>query len=114
VEKVSICSHTEAKAIDSLSRTQRNRLVDAGLYPEPVQLTPGRVGFVKVEVLAWAAARISARDARIAARDAKSRPVAEQASGPGVLKTEKAKDEEPSPRKGRRIPRSQGDAVETK
>src|SRR5262245_9296443 len=57
-----LVSHSGAKEVDGLSTSQRNRLIAAGAYPRPVQLTTGRVAFVKDEVEAWARARIEARD----------------------------------------------------
>jgi hypothetical protein len=40
------------------SRVTRWRLRQDGKFPEPVQLSPGRVGYVKAEVLAWIQERI--------------------------------------------------------
>jgi predicted DNA-binding transcriptional regulator AlpA len=57
-----LLNHAGASAIDSLSRTQRERLIKLGLYPKPVRITTHRVGFVADEVRAWALARIVARD----------------------------------------------------
>jgi DNA-directed RNA polymerase alpha subunit len=45
-----------------LSRRTRMRLVPKGEFPAPVQLTPGRIGWVESEVLEWNAARIAERD----------------------------------------------------
>jgi prophage regulatory protein len=57
-----LISHNDARPIDGLSRSTRERLVKANLYPQPVQLTAGRVGFVRDEVESWARDRIAARD----------------------------------------------------
>lgn len=65
-----IITHAQARGIDSISRSQRERLVLEGRYPKPVRLTDRRLGFVKDEVLAWAAARIADRDRAIAAKAA--------------------------------------------
>jgi predicted DNA-binding transcriptional regulator AlpA len=62
-----IITHAAAGAVDGLSRSTRERLVTAGLYPRPVRLTAGRVGFVRSEVEAWARERIAGRDAGRAA-----------------------------------------------
>jgi predicted DNA-binding transcriptional regulator AlpA len=57
-----LLNHEAARAIDGLSRTQRERLARASVYPKPVKISSRRVGFVKTEVEAWAASRIAARD----------------------------------------------------
>lgn len=59
-----LVSHKDAQKIDGVSRATRERLVKAGEYPEPVQITPGRIGFVKSEVEDWVRARIAERDAK--------------------------------------------------
>src|SRR4051794_25347613 len=53
-----------AQAITGCSRSTIERLVDAGVFPEPVRVTFGRLGFVREEVEAWALDRIRARDER--------------------------------------------------
>ena len=67
-----LVSHDGSHAIDGLSRSQRERLVDAGLYPKPVRVTAGRIAFVREEVEAWVRDRIAGRDQR---RDPAADPV---------------------------------------
>ena len=67
-----LISHEEASRIDGQSRTSRERLIQAELYPRPVIITAGRVGFVRSEVEAWVRARIVARDEN---RDPASDPI---------------------------------------
>ena len=57
-----IVSHKGAGEIDGQSRSTREKLVKDGLYPTPVQITAGRIGFVKSEVEEWVRDRIAARD----------------------------------------------------
>jgi predicted DNA-binding transcriptional regulator AlpA len=57
-----LLSHDQAGLIDGLSPSTRKRLAKAGVYPKPVMLSARRVGFVKAEVLEWAASRVAARD----------------------------------------------------
>ena len=72
MEQAVLISHDDARAVDGLSRSSRERLVDANLYPPPVRLTAGRIAFVREEVEQWARDRIAARDQR---RDPASDPV---------------------------------------
>ena len=67
-----LINHEEAGRIDGQSRTSRDRLIQAELYPRPVIITAGRVGFVRSEVEAWVRARIAARDEN---RDPASDPI---------------------------------------
>lgn len=67
-----LISHEGAAQIDGLSRSQRERLVDAKLYPKPVRVTAGRIAFVRDEVEAWVRDRIAARDQQ---RDPSADPV---------------------------------------
>ncbi|WP_197277150.1 helix-turn-helix transcriptional regulator [Sphingomonas profundi] len=46
---------TAATQISSLSRSSIHRLVKAGRFPAPVQITANRIAFRESEVLAWAA-----------------------------------------------------------
>jgi predicted DNA-binding transcriptional regulator AlpA len=79
-----IITHAAAGAVDGLSRSTRERLVAAGLYPRPVRLTAGRVGFVRSEVEAWARERIAGRDAgRAAGEDPIVRATAGRRGDPG-------------------------------
>ena len=55
-------SHNQAKMIDSLSRSNREKKVREGQYPQPVRLGERRIAFVKSEVEAWVAERINERD----------------------------------------------------
>ena len=57
-----LLSHDDARALDGLSRSQRERLVDGDLYPKPVRVTAGRIAFVREEVEAWVRDRIAGRD----------------------------------------------------
>jgi prophage regulatory protein len=41
----------------TLSRSTIYRLVQAGHFPKPLQLSPRRVGYREAEVLAWIVAR---------------------------------------------------------
>ena len=50
-----------------LSRATIYRLMDKGKFPRAVTLTGSAVAWVQTEVEAWIAARITARDARMAA-----------------------------------------------
>lgn len=50
-----------------LSRATIYRLMDRGEFPRAVPLTGSAVAWVQAEVEAWVAARIAARDARMAA-----------------------------------------------
>jgi len=54
----------------SLSRTMVNRLRRAGSFPAAVKLGDKRVCFVKAEVERWIQAKIAARDATAAKREA--------------------------------------------
>ena len=67
-----LVSHEDAHGIDGLSRSQRERLVDSGLYPKPVRVTAGRIAFVREEVEDWVRDRIAARDQK---RDPAADPV---------------------------------------
>jgi predicted DNA-binding transcriptional regulator AlpA len=67
-----LLSHDDARTFDGLSRSQRERLVIDGLYPEPVRPTAGRVAFVREEVEKWVRDRIAARDER---RDPSTDPI---------------------------------------
>lgn len=60
-----LISHASCAAIDSLSRSTRERLEKAGLYPRAVRLTGGRVAFVRAEVERWVVQRITARDTAV-------------------------------------------------
>jgi predicted DNA-binding transcriptional regulator AlpA len=60
-----LLSHRGAAELDGLSRTARERLVKAGVYPQPVKITSRRLGFVADEVRAWVLSRIAARDAGV-------------------------------------------------
>jgi predicted DNA-binding transcriptional regulator AlpA len=62
-----LLNHEAAGAIDGLSRTQRERLIKKGLYPQPVRITTRRLGFVVDEVRRWAFERIAARDSKLPA-----------------------------------------------
>ena len=62
-----IISIKTAAAMTSLSRPAINSLRAAGHFPAAVQLGERRIGFVRIEVLAWIDARIAARDLRRAA-----------------------------------------------
>jgi prophage regulatory protein len=46
------------------TRAHVRRLVGAGEFPAPVQLSPHRIAWVESEVDAWLKARIAARDRR--------------------------------------------------
>jgi prophage regulatory protein len=48
----------------SLPRTTIWRRRRAGDFPEPIQLSPGRIGWLEHEVDAWLAARAAAREHR--------------------------------------------------
>lgn len=45
------------------SSTHLTRLINAGEFPKPVQLSPGRIAFVETEVDEWIKRRIAERDA---------------------------------------------------
>jgi len=70
---IRIASHPQLKSVDSLSRSQRERLVKDGRYPRPVQLSERRVGFVLAEVEEWCRARVAARDGQSTAPESDSR-----------------------------------------
>jgi prophage regulatory protein len=48
----------------SLPRTTIWRRRRAGDFPEPIQLTPGRIGWPEEEIDAWLAKRAAARQSR--------------------------------------------------
>src|SRR3954451_19096438 len=87
---VSLVSHKGAGEIDGMSRSQRERLIAAGLYAEPVRPTAGRVAFVKDEIEAWVRDRIAARDQR---RDPAADPVLVATAGKRGLQRLAARDE---------------------
>jgi prophage regulatory protein len=64
-----LISFEEAGRMVDLSRSQVERLVKAGAFPRPVQVTLRRFAFVRSEVEAWAAERIRVRDERREADD---------------------------------------------
>jgi prophage regulatory protein len=78
-----IVSHDGAGEIDGQSRSTRERLVEAGLYPMPVRITAGRIGFVKSEVEEWVRDRIAARDQR---RDPECDPIIRLTAGKSGLR----------------------------
>src|SRR4051795_721385 len=51
-----------AQEITGCSRSTIERLVDAGVFPKPVRVTFGRLGFVREEVEAWTRDRVRGRD----------------------------------------------------
>ena len=50
-----------ASEMTTLSGRQIDRLVAAGKFPKPVELSDRRIAFVKSEVLAWNLDRVAAR-----------------------------------------------------
>jgi predicted DNA-binding transcriptional regulator AlpA len=49
----------EVRELVSLSRTTLWRLCRAGLFPQPVKLSPGRIAFVREQVEDWMKARLN-------------------------------------------------------
>src|SRR5438105_1227257 len=76
-EHQSLVSMSWVEEETNLSSRHVMRMVDDGKFPEPVRVTEGsahrggRIAFVKSEVRAWIAARITERDAKAAARGPK-------------------------------------------
>jgi prophage regulatory protein len=52
-------SEPELDRLTTLSRVTRWRMVRAGTFPRPVQLSPGRVGTAKAAVHRWIADRLA-------------------------------------------------------
>jgi predicted DNA-binding transcriptional regulator AlpA len=77
-----LVTHDGAYEIDGQSRSTRERLVEAGLYPKPVRITAGRIGFVRSEVEEWVRDRIAARDQR---RDPECDPIIRLTAGKSGL-----------------------------
>jgi prophage regulatory protein len=48
----------------TLSRTQRHRLMAAGLFPKKIEITPGRTAWIEEEIDDWIAARVAASRGR--------------------------------------------------
>src|SRR3954447_1585358 len=59
-----LITYKGAQAITGCSRSTIERLVDADVFPRPVRVTAGRLGFVREEVEDWARDRIRGRDER--------------------------------------------------
>lgn len=55
-------SRKQVIALVLYSRAHLDRLSKAGLFPQPVRLGQGRVGYVDDEVYAWMNQRIAERD----------------------------------------------------
>lgn len=54
----------DCKAKTTLSRSQRHRLMAAGLFPKKIEITPGRTAWLESDIDAWIAARVAASRAR--------------------------------------------------
>ena len=52
----------QLRAKTGQSDSTTDRLIEAGLFPKPVKITAGRIGWVEEEVDQWIAERIRVRD----------------------------------------------------
>lgn len=62
-DNFALISINDACKLTSMSRTMLNRYRAEGRFPVAVELGKRRLAFVRVEVLAWIQAKISARSA---------------------------------------------------
>lgn len=56
-------SQTEVTKVVGLSRQELWRRRQVGQFPEPVKIGVRRIGYLKSEIEAWIAGRVSERDA---------------------------------------------------
>jgi|KBSMisStaDraftv2_1062788.scaffolds.fasta_scaffold2527476_1 prophage regulatory protein len=54
----------QVTAATGIPRSTRYELMDKGLFPKPVKLSPRIVAWSAAEIAAWQAERIAERDAR--------------------------------------------------
>lgn len=96
----------EVRAVTGLSRTTAWRLQNAGEFPRPVPISPGRVGWWQSELDAWKAERVErrpfSRPAPAARREAPAEPPPDRAAEPAGEAAVPPRRPEPVRRKPRR------------
>lgn len=61
-DDLELVGERDRKRMSSLSRVQAWRLEKLGLFPRRIQISPGRVGWLKSEIEAWIKERADRRE----------------------------------------------------